>query len=167
MTKKVYVVTSGCYSDYHICRIFEDKENAIKYRDYSSDDEINDVEEYTLSDIPIIEQIEYAVFEYPMKWMQDKLGHSPFIELHYPGFNSYNIKIESTNTLDFEQMDKKEITLYGLKLIMKLSGFGNKPDGDIIDRFLKICYDIEDQLKYRLEDGMPYSEMISLFDWGG
>ena len=34
---KVYIVTSGCYSDYHIEAVFTDKEKAKRYANFNSD----------------------------------------------------------------------------------------------------------------------------------
>lgn len=45
---KVYVVTSGCYSDYCIEKIFTDKQKAEEYKEWVVD--ANDVEEYETSD---------------------------------------------------------------------------------------------------------------------
>ena len=49
--KKVYVVTKGEYSDYHICRVFLDKEEAEKYKESISDESYNgqaDIEEFVV-----------------------------------------------------------------------------------------------------------------------
>ena len=45
-TKKVYVVTSGEYSDYHIVGIFDSREKAEEYINHSTYSDLNDVEEY-------------------------------------------------------------------------------------------------------------------------
>jgi len=45
---KVYVVTSGCYSDYSIEKIFTDKQKAEEYKEWLID--ANDVEEYETED---------------------------------------------------------------------------------------------------------------------
>lgn len=45
---KVYVVTSGCYSDYTIRKIFTDKQKAEDYKEWIID--ANDVEEYDTAD---------------------------------------------------------------------------------------------------------------------
>jgi hypothetical protein len=45
---KVYVVTSGCYSDYTIIKIFTDRQKAEEYKEWVID--ANDVEEYDTAD---------------------------------------------------------------------------------------------------------------------
>lgn len=46
--KKIYVVTSGSYSDYHIVAVYDNKELAEKHKDLLRDG--NDVEEYVLNE---------------------------------------------------------------------------------------------------------------------
>ena len=49
--KKVYVVTKGEYSDYHICRVFLDKEEAERYKESISDESYDgeaDIEEFVV-----------------------------------------------------------------------------------------------------------------------
>ena len=45
---KIYVVTTGCYSDYSIDRVFTDKAKAEEYAEWLEDS--NDVEEYETDD---------------------------------------------------------------------------------------------------------------------
>lgn len=49
--KKVYVVTAGDYSDYHIKGIFDSREKAEEYIHYSTDSDLNDIEEYNLNEL--------------------------------------------------------------------------------------------------------------------
>ena len=50
-TKKVYVVTAGDYSDYHIEGIFDSREKAEEYINHSANTELNDIEEYNLNEL--------------------------------------------------------------------------------------------------------------------
>lgn len=65
---KVYVVTSGTYSDYMIRKIFLDKDKAEEYRKWLPDS--NDVEEYDTSDDDTIEK-QYKV-RIDLKWYPNK-----------------------------------------------------------------------------------------------
>ena len=47
---KVYVVTSGTYSDYHIDAVFSTKENAEKYNNIYGKDDFEDIEEFEVDD---------------------------------------------------------------------------------------------------------------------
>lgn len=51
-TKKVYVVTSGDYSDYHIVGIFDSREKAEEYINHSANSDLNEIEEYNLNELP-------------------------------------------------------------------------------------------------------------------
>ena len=57
---KVYIVTTGCYSDYCIDRVFTDRAKAEEYRKWCYD--ANDVEEYDTSD-------DYHVNKYYKIWV--------------------------------------------------------------------------------------------------
>lgn len=50
-TKKVYVVTAGDYSDYHIEGIFDSREKAEEYVNYSANTELNGVDEWVLNEL--------------------------------------------------------------------------------------------------------------------
>lgn len=65
---KVYVVTSGTYSDYMIRKIFLDKDKAEKYKEWLPDS--NDIEEYDISDDDTIEK-QYKV-RIDLKWYPNK-----------------------------------------------------------------------------------------------
>lgn len=51
-TKKVYVVTSGDFSDYQIVGIFDSREKAEEYINYSANSDLNEIEEYNLNELP-------------------------------------------------------------------------------------------------------------------
>jgi len=40
----IYIVTEGCYSDYRICGVFDDKDKAEKFRKHHSHDEVEEHE---------------------------------------------------------------------------------------------------------------------------
>lgn len=65
---KVYVVTSGEYSDYMINKIFLDKDKAEEYRKWLPDS--NDVEEYDTSDEDVINK-QYRIWV-DLKWYPNK-----------------------------------------------------------------------------------------------
>ena len=49
--KKVYVVTAGDYSDYHIVGIFDSREKAEEYINHSTDSDLNGVDEWVLNEL--------------------------------------------------------------------------------------------------------------------
>ena len=65
---KVYVVTSGIYSDYMIRKIFLNKDKAEEYRKWLPDS--NDIEEYDTSDDDVIDK-QYKI-RVDLKWYPNK-----------------------------------------------------------------------------------------------
>lgn len=65
---KVYIVTSGEYSDYMIRKVFLDKDKAEKYKEWLPNS--NDVEEYDTSDDDVIEK-QYKI-RIDIKWYPNK-----------------------------------------------------------------------------------------------
>lgn len=84
---KVYVITAGEYSDYHICAVATDPEQAKKLaRFYNTAHSFADVEEYDTEDVPypINDRKSYYVrfdkhgnveiiYEDPMGWRDEKV----------------------------------------------------------------------------------------------
>ena len=52
---KVYVVTTGCYSDYSIDKIFTDRQKAENYKEWTYD--ANEIEEYDTEDDVVFEKL--------------------------------------------------------------------------------------------------------------
>lgn len=61
---KVYVVTAGDYSDYHIEKIFSDRESARLYAMMDADRE---VEEYEVDDVGIDNTMRYVLIRYDIR----------------------------------------------------------------------------------------------------
>ena len=66
---KVYVVTSGIYSDYSIERVFLDKNKASEYAEWLGNDHVT-VEEYDTSDNDYINKQYYV--RVTLKWYKNK-----------------------------------------------------------------------------------------------
>lgn len=63
---KVYIVTKGEFSDYHIERVFSTKEKAQEYLDYLGDTDNSGMEEYILDN-----ETPRGVFEYRVSLYED------------------------------------------------------------------------------------------------
>lgn len=59
---KVYVVTTGCYSDYQIDKIFTDRQKAENYKEWTYD--ANEIEEYETEDNIVFEKFYQVVVRY-------------------------------------------------------------------------------------------------------
>jgi hypothetical protein len=96
---KAYVVTSGEYSDYHICGVFNESETAQKFIDSfkASNYEQMNIEEWELN-----------------QWKVElKNGYRPyFIRLDVSNFNTIEVYIESSTygyTEDLSQRDGVDV----------------------------------------------------------
>lgn len=84
MNNKIYIITKGCYSDYHICAVTMDKSRAENLkRLFDSEYDKAEIEEYTLDEAQKNEYIYYIDF-------QDNSSPHIYID-EYSGFaNSSN-----------------------------------------------------------------------------
>lgn len=81
---KVYVITQGSYSDYHICAVSVDKERAVLLSRYFSDgDGLAQVEEYdTEAKLPNSEVLFRLIPIYKVEIRKDGRCFSGIIEYH-------------------------------------------------------------------------------------
>ena len=98
----IYVVTAGCYSDYHIEAVFKDKSKAEYYCTCHEDCEI---EEYSLSDSNIFTPFESVVINFDIY-----KNKSFWIKLNVNA-DSYN---EACNIVDryLEDLDNRRLYSY-------------------------------------------------------
>ena len=89
---KVYIVTSGCYSDYSICNVFTDKAKAEKYAKGIYD--VNEIEEWDTEDRDCKL---YTSIRLNVKF--NKKG-VPIESLGYGRPKTYNFSIDIVNSLD-------------------------------------------------------------------
>lgn len=81
--KKVYVITKGTYSDYHICAVTLDKDTAVKlakkYSEESWDEAV--IEEHVLEDFTEGERFMYCVSfgDYGMSCNFEEYEHKEYI----------------------------------------------------------------------------------------
>ena len=144
---KVYVVTSGTYSDYMIRKIFLDKDKAEEYKEWIPDS--NDIEEYDTSDEDIIDksyQVRIDLKWYPSK--EEKLFARAWktceATFNYNYYSSYRGEWEElavTRTVSGENFNeefwKNKLTkyIYDLKAYveyLKMEGFDEKYIRDAI-----------------------------------
>ena len=144
---KVYVVTSGIYSDYCIQKIFLDKDKAEEYRKWLPDS--NDVEEYDTSDDDTIEK-QYKV-RIELKWYPNKKEkltarswkdcESDYNYNYYSNYFDIWEELVVTRTVNSDNYDeqyyKDKLTkhIYDLKAYvehLKIEGFDEKQIRDAI-----------------------------------
>ena len=145
---KVYIVTSGTYSDYMIRKIFLDKDKAEEYRKWLPDS--NDVEEYDTSDDDTIEK-KYKV-RVVLKWYPNKKEEliarswkdceSDYNYNYYDNYGNFWEELAVVRTVNGDNYDeqywKDKLTkfIYDLKAYvnqLKAEGFNEKFIKDAIE----------------------------------
>ena len=153
MSKRVYLVTAGCYSDYHIIRVFLDKNKAESYMKICNEPDLNELEEYELSDDKVFTPIYYIKIDY-------YIGKIPsYIN------NKYNFEIIKSNSLDtdinninFTWYD--DYNTYQSIHIYRPIYSKNFNEEKLKKKYRKICEDLETQIKSLKEIEGWNKEMI-------
>lgn len=142
---KVYIVTEGCYSDYHIEACFSTKKEAQKYID-----NVKQIENFW--DEPTIEEWELDGSTKIVKVVNVFFTFTSPLSKH-----KYEEKIKSSVDKDIEckAFDYGEKTLfYGSdfqQLHIKRIANPNKSIEDEISKCIKIAYDTAKKIKYLYE----------------
>lgn len=148
---KVYIVTQGCYSDYHIEKVFLDRQKAeeyVKYYTASAYDDLQ-IEEYENSNEMVITPMYYANIEYNI--LTDE----------------YSFKIELSNSEDMRHKNKTDLSFgrsgYNAPIsapIIKLFREVSSNNDDIAyNKYLKVCRDLSTQIKYLASEGLSQNEI--------
>ena len=144
---KVYIVTTGSYSDYSIHRCFLDKEMALKYISVSNCLDINDLEEYDLDD-----NIEFK----PVEYVEITYGGKP--NSFYDG--QLKLKINNGNNIEFYA--RNGLSSDGRIVLTRL--LPDNYDIDVVEsKYLKVCQDLSAKIKSLLEIEGWDNKMIQ--DW--
>ena len=133
---KVYIVTSGTYSDYMIRGVFLNKDKAEEYREWLYD--ANEIEEYDTSDDIQINKLYHIYIE--LKWYPDKQEKL-----------SCYIK-KDVNTHNFQTY-----TNYGSWEQISLSRTINENNYDEEywkNKFIKVAYDLKAHVLYLRSIGL-------------
>lgn len=137
MSKYIYVVTSGCYSDYHIVRCFLDKEKAEKYIKSCSDNDINDLEEYELDDDKEINPVNYVDVTYYFKDIPSHVN------------DQYRFKVVNSNSMDTDLNNIKFNYLWSNYFMFKRPIYSLNYDEDKLkNKYKKVCEDLVKQINY-------------------
>lgn len=145
---KVYIVSSGCYSDYAIDRVFLDRENAEKYIKLTDNHwDSCRIEEYDTDDNKEFTEIVYIDGEY-IKGSQSSSDK-----------DRIEVKIKRTNTLDDTEENVKQNYFYqsdyfGKQIIIRRVINNNNFDEEkIIKKYKKVLYDLMVQIEYLMSTG--------------
>ena len=153
MSKRVYLVTAGCYSDYRIIRAFLDKNKAESYMKICNEPDLNELEEYELSDDKVFTPIYYIKIDYYTGKIPSYIN------------NKYNFEIIKSNSLDtdinninFTWYD--DYNTYQSIHIYRPIYSKNFNEEKLKKKYRKICEDLEAQIKSLKEIEGWNKEMI-------
>lgn len=139
MEEKIYIVTSGEYSDYHINAVFKDENKAKAYCECHEDCEI---EEYGFNDDNIYTPFNVVRIQcsYRNWWMASR-----------PSF-SFKIRAEEDET--YMRENKSYVQMYGSNIdLIIIRRLPEKYNEDFIrEKYTKVCHDIMSEIKYMLEE---------------
>lgn len=138
----IYVVTDGCYSDYHIVGVFTDKEKAHDYAKLH----FYDVEEFeTMDNMTIVKGLKIEL--YYTKPLFDSKKESLEIKIRRCQITEEN---EPETTFRYYKTAK---TLW-LKIIRFLPG-EFEFEGDLRNKYEKVAYDTMAYCQERISQGYP------------
>lgn len=137
---KVYVITAGSYSDYHIERVFLDKEKAERYVELSNNRyETPYIEEFETDDDEVIEPITFISVNYSKGCSYRE--------------NNLDVEINITNTLANKEDDLNRSYFYtysslnekylSISRVLK----GHLDEEKLIKKYEKVAYDLMTQIE--------------------
>ena len=166
--KTVYIITSGCYSDYHIECCFSTREKAEEYLEVIKNNLYNDgirlwnysdydIEEYIIDCKPEIVTVIRLWIESPEL---DKLCHPnvPFKD----ALLSEKVKINTEKELSHTAIESERIETqhHSNRLYICRIANPNKPLEEEKERIKKIAYDTINKVKYLVKvEGIKYDEI--------
>lgn len=147
---RVYVVTSGTYSDYMIERVFLDKDKAEEYREWLPGGD-NYVEEYDTSDDDSIQK-QYKI-RICLRWYPNK--KEDLITKSWKDCeSSYNYNDYSNYGDIWEEL-----------VIIRTVNVDNYDEQHWIDKLTKQAYDLKTQIEYLKSEGFDRRHINEVIQW--
>lgn len=156
---KVYIVSAGSYSDWHIKGIFLDQEKAEKYNAIVQDS--NTVEEYDTMDDQIIVPVYYIYATYETKNVP--LGYENHL---YKTKGAYGFSVNTTNSADVCEYEKNH-TGYWSNTITICRQISKLPESDeeyeaLKSKYHKVCADLAAIVENELANGATEDQVSKL-----
>ena len=150
---KVYIVTSGYYSDYSIERVFLDKEKAEKYVSVSHRNDLS-VEEYDITDLNVelenIKNVKEITYQCEIRTGKE-------IVISFDDINSIDFEI-STYVYEY-YYNNNELTLSLTRQLRE-----NETENQATERIMKIAQDISAEIRYELSNGTTIDEINKMLE---
>ncbi len=151
---KVYVVTTGCYSDYQIDRVFTDKYKAEDYRKWCRD--ANDVEEYDTEDNFVFKKFYKMHIQYRVN--DDGRNLEPKVTIqkcvHEQVFKNY------TSVSDMHKWNGKYIELFMTRYVPE----ENWNEDFYRNKYVKAIYDFAAIARQKLFEGFTDRQITDMFN---
>ena len=154
---KVYIVSTGDYSDYTIEAVFLNREKAENYKNHLNGS--NDIEEFETSDDKIIEPLNYCFITYYFEL-------NTYTVLSNKELNSIDIQMFNGNTIDNDWVtNKTEIDYCScLSLIRIINNENDFDENTLKDRYLKVCQDISANIKQLRTEGFSDKQINEILN---
>lgn len=150
---KVYIVTSGCYSDYDIEKVFTDKVKAEEYAEWLRDS--NPVEEYDTEDDLVIDK--YYKVNISMN-VYDTGNSEPSVNIYKEcDKNSWNTR--DTYYVDCHKWGCRYFTIG----IHRLIPAQNWNEEFYVNKYTKVIYDLAAIAKQKRAEGATEEDIRQLF----
>lgn len=141
MDDKVYIVTAGCYSDYHIEAVFKEKSKAEFYCSCHKD---CDIEEYNFSDNKTFTPFESVTIYFDI--FNRKVGKDKI------NFNFSRLsKEDGKNYLE----NRNSVYVYGhdwISIVLHRRLPNNYDEQAIRSKYTKVCQDLRAEISYLVQE---------------
>ena len=134
---KVYIITSGSYSDYTIRRVFLDKAKAEKWVSYNSQFEVNIIEEFDSSDETIFHSVTKV-----LTWLSrfnGKITKGCFIE------HMSSEELTEKPSIQY-RIDRIGYEVDNELAIIRILSDNKLSEEELEKKYTKICYDLLGQI---------------------
>lgn len=151
---KIYIVTAGSYSDYHIEKVFTDKEKAENYRKWCYD--ANDLEEYETEDDFQFKGFYQVMVEYKI----NDNGRNDPPKVSVTMCTNEHITINNTNVTDYHRYGGKCLRIWMLRHIPE----ENWNEEFYRKKYTKAVYDIAAIVQQKLIEGFTIEQINELLN---
>lgn len=164
MGQKVYIVTAGTYSDYHIERVFLDRAKAETYTQlvretdswYADSVWVND---YDISDYVIMSKGYYVDFSYYIPGLEEMYNNNGI-------GGTYEMDVESYIKGEGDVHLKNETAYMNGQIYLTRPINGDFDREHLAAKYLKVCEDIAAQIKYAFANGASEYGVQCMFNDG-
>lgn len=150
---KVYVVTAGSYSDYHIEKVFTDKLKAEEYRQWLYD--ANDIEEYETEDDLVVEKFYKILVDWTVD--DDDVNEKPHVYIYK--CTSEDVYLNCIGYFDYHKSHSNYFVISLVRYIPEQ----NWNEEFYRNKYTKAIYDLAAIAKHHRAEGASEEDIRKLF----